>query len=152
MEAMRVFVYDRLKIDQSEHYVIKEMVIEGHTAVVQGYTLYDIKELTGGLPFAVKEKGSSILGDLLTIRDEQLVNTLMVMDNLQGAGMLFDRVQVVTTTGEHCYMYVGKDLTGYPIGEFWAAQPMTAELAGQGVANRIEMLNRKTKRMMREVR
>lgn len=119
---MKYFVYGTLKSGYGNNRLLSSGKLVGK-ATVDGYKLYN-----SGFPVAAHEKGSSVVGEVWEVADEDF-RTQSNLDALEGYPHMYGRDTVLAkvdeTTSYGCQMYVGnpdswrqfKNMTECPINK-----------------------------------
>jgi gamma-glutamylcyclotransferase (GGCT)/AIG2-like uncharacterized protein YtfP len=114
----RLFVYGTLMPGQSRWRVLRAHAVSSEPARVSGY-LWD----TGaGYPAAhFDPTGYDIPGVLVTIAPDLLADVIVLLDRVEGEGVLFRRVEVLTSGGKAIsYEWIGSTEGFIPLVNGWS--------------------------------
>lgn len=107
ISKLKVVVYGTLKKGyHNGAYYLKDSTFL-KDVIVEGFKLYD-----SGFPVAAPDEASSLTGELWEINpDDGTLDNLDRLEGYRGVGEhnMYERVKIVTTTGEEADMYVGTD-------------------------------------------
>lgn len=116
-----IFVYGTLLPGQSRWPVLEPHALSTQPATAKG-RLWD----TGaGYPAArFDETGDDIPGALVTIAPDEVARVLAMLDRIEGEGVLFRRVEVLTSSGPAVsYEWIGRTEALLPLPKGWSGTP-----------------------------